>query len=114
MKTMMKMDVLRCESVAGVRKELAAFGLAYNLVRSVQWESGRRQGVPPERISFTDALRWLGGRDDRPAGVGLWVNPERRGRFEPRVVKRRPKPYPRMTTPRSVLRKSLLDKTDVA
>ena len=31
----MNMDVLRCETVEGVLKELAVFGLVYNLVRSV-------------------------------------------------------------------------------
>jgi hypothetical protein len=33
-KISMKMDVLRCETVEGVLKELAVFCLAYNLVRS--------------------------------------------------------------------------------
>ncbi len=33
--------------------------------------------------------------------------PERPNRHEPRVVKRRPKPFPRMRQPRSVLKASL-------
>jgi hypothetical protein len=37
------------------------------------------------------------------------VNPERPGRYEPRVRKRRPKQYPLMKKPRSVLRKGLLE-----
>jgi hypothetical protein len=37
----------------------------------------------------------------------LKVNPARPGRVEPRVVKRRPKQYYRMTIPRSELRKKL-------
>ena len=106
LKITMKMDVLRCETVDGVLKELAVFALAYNLVRSVMVESGRRQGVAPERVSFVDAVRWLIGPRGRPDGVALWVNPERPGRFEPRVVKRRPKQYPRMTRPRAELRKT--------
>ena len=61
LKITMKMDVLRCETVAGVLKELAVFALAYNLVRSVMGESARRQGVAPERVSFVDAVRWLIG-----------------------------------------------------
>ena len=40
----------------------------------------------------------------------LKVNPQPRQRIEPRVVKRRPKEYDRMTQPRDVLRKRLLDK----
>ena len=35
------------------------FLLVYNLVRMTVLEAAKRQGVPPERISFVDALRWL-------------------------------------------------------
>jgi hypothetical protein len=108
LKTTMKMEVLRCETVAGVSKELLMFALVYNLVRLVMLEASRRQGVPVDRISFVDALRWLA--EARP-GVELpklVVNPDREGRVEPRVRKRRPKQYPLMTKPRSELRKSLL------
>jgi hypothetical protein len=49
-KITMKMDVLRCETVDGILKELAMFALAYNLVRSVMAESARVQGVEPDRI----------------------------------------------------------------
>jgi len=38
----------------------------------------------------------------------LKVNPERPDRVEPRVKKRRPKPYKLMTQPRQKLRKQLL------
>ena len=110
LKTTMKMNVLRCKTVEGVLKELAVYALVYNLVRSVMYESARFQGVAPERVSLLDAVRWLLS----PAGEGdvseLLVNPARPGRFEPRVVKRRPKQYPLMTRPRAELRKALLDK----
>ncbi len=39
MKITMKMDVLKCKTVAGVLKELAVFALVYNMVRSVMVES---------------------------------------------------------------------------
>jgi hypothetical protein len=103
----MKMDVLRCETVEGVLKELAIFSLAYNLVRSVIMESARSRGVDPDRIGLVDAVRWLIGSEGGPEPSGLVVNPSRRGRVEPRVVKRRPKQYMRMTKPRSELRKRL-------
>lgn len=105
-KTTMKMDVLRCETVEGVWKELAVFCLAYNLVRSVMADSAALQGVAPERVSLVDAVRWLIGREEAEVTV-LVVNPVRRGRVEPRVVKRRPKQYMRMTRPRADLRKCL-------
>jgi hypothetical protein len=103
----MKMDVLRCETVEGVLKELAIFSLAYNLVRSVMMESARSRGVDPDRIGLVDAVRWLIGSEGGREPSGLVVNPSRRGRVEPRVVKRRPKQYMRMTEPRSELRKRL-------
>jgi hypothetical protein len=106
MKTTMKMDVLRRETVDGVLKELAVFGLAYNLVRSVMGESARLQGVAPDRIGLVDAVRWLIGVEEADVSV-LVVNPRRPGRVEPRVRKRRPKQYYLMTKPRSELRKSL-------
>jgi hypothetical protein len=106
MKTSMKMDVLRCETVEGVLKELAVFALAYNLVRSAMVESARLRGVAPDRVSLVDAVRWLIGVEEADVSV-LVVNPSRPGRVEPRVVKRRPKQYMRMTEPRPVLRKQL-------
>jgi hypothetical protein len=106
-KISMKMDVLRCETVDGVLKELAMFALAYNLVRSVMVESGRVQGVDPDRISLIDTVRWLIGKEGDEDLSVLVVNPSRRGRVEPRVVKRRPKQYMRMTEPRADLRKRL-------
>jgi Transposase DDE domain len=110
LKTTMKMDILRCETVAGVSKELLMFALVYNLVRVVMLEASRRQGVPVDRISFVDALRWLSEARPGSALPKLVVNPDRADRVEPRVRKRRPKQYPLMTKPRSELRKALLEK----
>ena len=107
LKTTMKMDVLRCRSVAGVLKELTMFLLAYNLVRMTILEAARRQDVPPQRISFIDALRWTataGPDDDLP---DLVLVPRRPGRYEPRARKRRPKEYDLLNKPRAVLREAL-------
>lgn len=80
--------------------------MAYNLVRSAMEESAQLRGVAPDRVSLVDAVRWLIGVEEADVSV-LVVNPSRPGRVEPRVVKRRPKQYMRMTEPRSVLRKRL-------
>jgi len=56
LKQTMKMDVLHCETVDGVLKELTVFALVYNLVRAVMCAAAQRQGVAVERISFADAL----------------------------------------------------------
>jgi hypothetical protein len=106
-KISMKMDVLACQTVDGILKELAVFALAYNLVRSVMMESAKLQGVDPDRIGLVDAVRWLIGSEGGDDLSVLVVNPKRPGRFEPRVVKRRPKQYMRMTEPRTDLRKRL-------
>jgi hypothetical protein len=109
LKTTMGLDVLKCKTVDGVLKELIVFALIYNLVRLVMWEAAKRQRVDVERMSFIDAARWLASaRDDEPLPA-LVVNPHRPYRYEPRVRKRRPKPYPLMTKPRQTLRKSLVN-----
>ena len=106
-KISMKMDVLRCKTVEGILKELAIFCLAYNLVRSVTMESARARGVDPDRVGFIDAVRWLIGWEGDTKPTRPVINPVRRGRVEPRVVKRRPKQYMRMTKPRAELRNQL-------
>jgi len=107
LKTTMGMDVLKSRTADGVRKEIQVFALAYNLVRRVIRAAAARQGVPVDRISFVDALRWL--RQAKPGAElpDLVVHPSRPGRFDPRVKKRRPKQYPRMTRPRAELKKEL-------
>jgi len=110
LKQTMGMDVLRCETYVGVVKELLVFVTVYNLVRRVMLQASRRQGVPPDRISFVDALRWL--RQARPGEElrPLRVNPERPGRAEPRAKKRRAKSYPLLRQPRAKLREALFRK----
>jgi hypothetical protein len=107
LKITMNMDVLRCKSEQGVRKELAVFCLVYNLVRVVMLEAARRQEVPVARVSFADALKWT--RHARPGEAlpELIVNPRRPDRVEPRCKKRRPKEYDLLNKPRDVLRKRL-------
>jgi hypothetical protein len=56
LKQTMKMDVLHCETVPGVLKELTVFALVYNLVRAVMCVAAERQEVAVDRISFADAL----------------------------------------------------------
>jgi hypothetical protein len=110
LKRTLGMDNLRCQTRDGVLKELAVFALVYNLVRLVMCEAARRQREPVDRISFVDALRWLRhARPDSPLPA-LVVNPDRPGRCEPRVRKRRPKEFPVMKRPRDQLRKALIQK----
>jgi hypothetical protein len=108
LKTTMRMDVLKCQTVEGILKELTVYALVYNLVRAVMLEAARRQGREVERVSFVDALRWLAraaAGDELPR---LVINPDRPGRVDPRVVKRRPKKYMWMTRTRAEWRKRLM------
>jgi hypothetical protein len=110
LKQTMRMDVLRCQTVAGVTKELTVYALVYNLVRAVMLEAARRQGVVVERISFFDAMCWLAHAIPGDPMPELIVNPLRPGRVEPRSIKRRPKQYPWMSSPRKIMRKRLIEK----
>ena len=124
LKAAMGMDVLRCKTPAMARKEFWAHLLAYDLVRGAMAEAAVRHGVSPRELSFQGARQTLEafrgelGRASGPAAVVL-VGASLRAmashrvggrpdRVEPRVVKRRPKAYPRMQVPRGVARKRLM------
>jgi hypothetical protein len=114
LKTTMNMDVLKCKTVDGVLKEIHVFALVYNLVRVVLQAAARRQHMSIARLSHVDAFRWLGSAHEGEALPKIVVNPDRPDRVEPRVVKRRPKEYDRMTRPRAELRRQLLEGKAVA
>jgi hypothetical protein len=67
------------------------FSIASNVVRLAMLEAAARQGVPPARISFVDALRWLRHAGNHEQLPPLIVIPDRPRRSEPRVRKRCPK-----------------------
>jgi len=110
LKTTMGMEVLRCKTAQGVLKELAVFGIVYNLVRGVMLESARRQQASPTRLSFADGLAWLCHADDGHEWPTLKIVPLRPGRIEPRAVKRRPKPFGLMNRPRAEMRQRAREK----
>lgn len=116
-KTTMQMDRLRCKTPEMVRKEILAHLLAYNLLRIIIAKAAVRNQLKPNQISFKGAMQTFN------AYRSLWASPDRckavpdaynfmldaiashrvgnrPGRSEPRVVKRRPKPYPKMKKPR--------------
>jgi hypothetical protein len=110
LKQTLRMDVLRCQTVAGVHKELMMYALVYNLVRQVMLEAAQRQQVPVERLSFIDAVRWLADAIHGLRELKLRLVPNRPGRIEPRAVKRRKKEYDLLNVPRHVLRNRLQKK----
>jgi hypothetical protein len=74
----------------------------------VMCQSATLQHLGVERISFLDALRWLGAPSPGMPLMALIVNPARPHRVEPRVKKRRPKSFPFMIKPRQELRQQLI------
>ena len=115
-KTTLGMDVLRCKTPSMVRKELYVYLLAYNLLRSLMWSAGTNYGTPPLHLSLqgtrhhlTHFMSLLLAADSTQRHqiyrtlLKVIVHksvPERPGRSEPRVRKRRPKAYSLMKQPR--------------
>jgi hypothetical protein len=122
-KTTMGMEFLATKSPQMVRKELFTHLLAYNLIRTVMWQAGIQHEVDPLRLSFQSSIRYLlhflaqlpgAGPTKRRYLISTCLSliaekklPDRSGRHEPRVRKRRPKAFPLMQQPRPVLRKKL-------
>lgn len=107
LKTTMGMEVLHCQTVEGVQKELWMFLLIYNLVRAVTVAAAKRQKVAVSRISFASALHWMRCAQAGDVLPRLAVVPYRPNRMEPRVIKRRPKEYDLMVRPRQQMRDEL-------
>lgn len=107
LKHTMNMNVLRCRTKAGVRKELWMYIIAYNLVRGVMLDEARRTGTDLDRISFIDALDAIRFASD----TALTLHPHRPGRYDPRVIKRKRDRYPYLTRPRDQLRQLQLSAT---
>jgi hypothetical protein len=87
LKRTLGMSMVRARTVEGVRKEMLAFVLLYNLVRRVMEQAARQQNTSADRISFIDALRWLLWARPGAAIPRLIVNPRRWRRSPERKVK---------------------------
>ena len=123
-KTTLSMEHLRSQTPAMVRKEIYAHLLAYNLLRTLMWQAGTSEAIHPLRLSLqasrqhfnhacADLLVAMPNNRHRVYEILLVLLiqhtlPFRPHRFEPRVVKRRPKPFPRMKQPRSSLKDKLV------
>jgi hypothetical protein len=109
LKITLGMDVLKCKTLDGVRKERLMFLLVYNLIRIVMLTHARKQGVNVNRLSFADTLTWmrLDNTNDVNTVVRLKINHLRTGRIEPRALKRQKKEFPYMTMARAQLKSQL-------
>ena len=123
LKSSMEMDFLRTKSPEMIQKELAIYFLAYNLIRSLMTKAALRYGKDPLRLSFKGTLQHLNTFLPLLAVSGLKKRqqhyemlllliareqlPDRPGRVEPRMVKRRPKWSRWLQEPRAVLKQKL-------
>lgn len=118
LKTTLQMEHLSCKKPENLDLEIRMHFLVHNLARHLMLEAARRHRVPLERLSFAGALavarryaeallqarseaRRCDLRTELFRVLAKDLVPDRPGRREPRAVKRRPKPYPRLTCHRS-------------
>jgi hypothetical protein len=117
-KSVTKMDVLRCKSPEMVRKEIWAHLLAYNLLRTVMAVAAAESDIEPRKISFKGTKQAVTAfapkiEAARPEDRGRLIDAllktvayhrvgNRPGRWEPRARKRRPERAARLMQPRAV------------
>ena len=122
-KTTLNMERLAAKTPSMVRKAFWAHLLAYNLLRTIMEQAALKADYQRARLSlqqtrqgFRAILSELGAGeqhqrqrlyDDLLHESATHLLPDRPNRQEPRVVKQRPKPFPRMKKPRSVLKAEL-------
>jgi len=120
-KTTLGMETLSCKTPKMCEKELWVYLLAYNLIRLLMAEAARQAKVLPRQLSFKHTLQiwvawsqrqFLSDAKEDTATLFLLIAQirvgNRPGRVEPRAIKRRPKPYPLLTTPRWKARQEII------
>lgn len=123
LKTTLKMEMLTAKTPEMVRKEIWTHLLAYNLLRCLMEQAAPLIGYARARLSlqgtrqlFHQTLTLFATAADAIRqslyshllkDIATDLLPSRPNRHEPRVVKRRPKPFPRMKQPRHVLKAKL-------
>lgn len=114
-------DVLRSQTPAGIRKEVAARLVAINIVRTIMLEAALQENVDPIQISFVHSVRAILSFSPRfatgpirqlpeiyqtmLAEIASHLVPERPGRNEPRCVRRERIHYPSLSLTRKEWRK---------
>lgn len=123
LKTTLKMEMLTAKTPAMVRKEIWAHLFAYTLLRTLMLEATATSDPTPFQLSlqatrqqFHQMIPLLATMPKSTRQrlyqvlleqVAANLLPVRPHRSEPRVVKRRPKPFPKMRQPRPVLKAKL-------
>ena len=119
-KTTLGMETLSCKTPEMCRKEVWAFMLAYNLIRFIMAAAAVYAQIEPRYLSFKHTLQvWVAWnrhqfhsseKDNREKMI-LMISEitvgKRPGRIEPRAVKKRPKPFPRLKESRDIAREKI-------
>ncbi len=116
-KSVMQMEFLRCKTPEMVHKEIWAHLLTYNLLRTAMAVAAGENGIEPRQVSFKGAKQAVTAfapkieaarPKDRPALIDAMLTViayhrvgNRRGRWEPRATKRRPKHGARLNQTRA-------------
>ena len=122
-KITMQMDRLRCKTPELVRKEIWTHLLAYNLIRTIMAQAASKHGHQPRSLSFKGAIQTLEafqevisiqGQQSSAVRITMYQFMldmiathqvgNRPNRFEPRLLKLRPKKYRYIRKPRAVIK----------
>ena len=117
-KTTTGMDVLSCQTPEMNVKQMWVHLLAYNVIRLLMAQAASDAGVEPRTLSFKHTVqlwtewvsRGLSATKDEGRLFALIAQCKvgnRPGRIEPRMRKRRPKPYPWLKVPRTQARREV-------
>jgi len=118
LKTTTGMDVLSCQTPQMNEKQLWVHLLAYNVIRLLMAQAACNAGIDPRELSFKHTVQlwteWVSrGLSAATDGGRLFTLiaqcrvGNRAGRIEPRMRKRRPKPYPWLKVPRAQARRKI-------
>jgi len=121
-KMTMGLDVLRCQTPEMIRKEILMYFIAYNCVRQLMCEAAETAEIEVRVVSFKGSVQAIRNwephlnqakisKAERYKLISdlyeaMTNSPirQRPGRSEPRCLKRRPKNYQLMTSPRREMR----------
>lgn len=116
LKTTTGMDVLSCQTPQMNEKQLWVHLLAYNVIRLLMAQAACNAGIDPRGLSFKHTVQlwteWVSRGLSATKDCGRLFTliaqcrvGHRPGRIEPRMRKRRPKPYPWLKVPRDQARR---------
>ena len=124
LKTTMQMEHISCKTPEMVVKSFYVHLLAYNLVRNLMYQSSEDLDVSPLELSFSSSIVHLLNFGSLLAQADIYerqrlykellyvISKERilirKGRVEPRLIKKRPKNYGWLKQPRKQLKEQLV------